>query len=340
MKDLFGWIEAAKAQKAHGILLQAGSVPLANHVQNYARLDENVLAAADLTAQLEGFLSPREKSMVKENGFVSGYRKLGSLSGKFQIVKHRDDVLVSFQWRNPQVEDLNKWEIPNLLLGQLGKEGGLTLVVGPQLSGKTAFLARLAREFTREKKGVVVYASPEPEIENIPGVTRVPLAVLKNPAHVLSGIRVLMIDAEDESELELAVRYAERGVNVVVTQHGADVFEVLRRIHTNQGAGLFHRVATVFQAGAATRLLPGVDGSPQTALEFVVASGNLRGSLARGAFDEARAEVKAHADKTGVRTLNQSILNLLLKRKVDLKTGFAVSLYPDELDEMLKKVGI
>lgn len=340
MKDLFGWIEAAKSQKAQGMLLQSGSAPLANNAHGYTRLDEEPLTPAELTNQLEGFLSPREKSVLKENGFVGGYRKLGTLAGKFQIVKNRDDVLVSFQWRNPQVEELNKWEVPNLLLGQLAKEGGLSLVVGPQLSGKTAFLARLAREFTREKKGVVVYASPEADLENIPGVTRVPLAVLQNPGQVLSGIRVLMIDGAEDSTLELAVRYAERGVNVVVTQHGADVFEVLRRVHVNQGAGLFHRVASVFQAGVATRILPGVDGSAQTALEFVVASGNLKASLARGAFDEARAEVKAHADKTGVRSLNQSILNLLLKRKVDLKTGFGVSLYPDELDEMLKKVGI
>lgn len=340
MKDLFGWIEMARAQKAQGLLLQSGSAPLANHAHGYQRLDDEPLVPADLAGQLDGFLSPREKSTVKECGFVSGYRKLGLLAGKFQVVRSREDLLVSFQWRNPQIEELSKWEVPTLLLGQLAKEGGLSFVVGPQLSGKTAFLARLAREFIREKKGVVVYAAPESEIESIPGVTRVPLAVLQAPGQTLNGVRVLFLDAPDENALEIAVRYAERGVNVVVTQYGADVFEVLRRVHVNQGAGLSHRIAAVFQAGVATRILPGVDGSAQTALEFVVASGNLKASLARGAFDEARAEVKAHADKTGVRSLNQSILNLLLKRKVDLKTGFAVSLYPDELDEMLKKVGI
>jgi twitching motility protein PilT len=51
-------------------------------------------------------------------------------------------------------------------------------------------------------------------------------------------------------------------------------------------------------------------------------------------------EMKSNADKTGMRTLNQALFQLLLKRKVELKVAFENSSDPQELDQLLRKVGI
>jgi twitching motility protein PilT len=45
-------------------------------------------------------------------------------------------------------------------------------------------------------------------------------------------------------------------------------------------------------------------------------------------------------EKTGMITMNQSLMNLLLKRKIYVKTAFAASPEPEQLDGMLKKAGI
>jgi twitching motility protein PilT len=45
-------------------------------------------------------------------------------------------------------------------------------------------------------------------------------------------------------------------------------------------------------------------------------------------------------NKTGMVTLNQSLLNLILKRKIDIKNAFEESADVEELDSMLKKAGI
>lgn len=45
-------------------------------------------------------------------------------------------------------------------------------------------------------------------------------------------------------------------------------------------------------------------------------------------------------ENSGILTLNQSLLQHLIRRRVDLKTAFEVSRDPDNLDQLLKKVGI
>ena len=45
-------------------------------------------------------------------------------------------------------------------------------------------------------------------------------------------------------------------------------------------------------------------------------------------------------DKSGMITLNQSLLGLVIKRKVDVRTAFMFSSDPEELDKMLKTAGV
>jgi twitching motility protein PilT len=45
-------------------------------------------------------------------------------------------------------------------------------------------------------------------------------------------------------------------------------------------------------------------------------------------------------NRTGMVTMNQSLMSLLLKRKIDMKIGFEASPDPEELDQMLRKAGV
>jgi hypothetical protein len=44
--------------------------------------------------------------------------------------------------------------------------------------------------------------------------------------------------------------------------------------------------------------------------------------------------------RAGMVTMNQSLMSLLLKRKIDMKIGFEASPDPEELDQMLRKAGV
>ena len=43
---------------------------------------------------------------------------------------------------------------------------------------------------------------------------------------------------------------------------------------------------------------------------------------------------------TGMSTLNQSLVNLVLRRKIDVKQAFEATIEPEELESLLKKAGV
>lgn len=340
MTDLFSWIEKARHKKFSGLILRAQAVPQVFSLGVSQNLEDRALEVDELSHEIDGFLNPREKNLLKEKGVLASARPLHQGIIKFQVLGSREDLMISFQWRNHQQEEHSKWEVPQLLTSQILKEGGLSLVVGPPASGRTAFISRFCKEIAREKKGGVLICSQDHEIELIPGATRMTPSGLGALVQNWHSPRTIIIDSSDPQALLMAVELAERGMNVFLTMNGQDVLSLLRRLSYAHKNGLFERTILSLQAGVALRLLPGVDQSPQCAQEVILINSMVRELLLSGTFVEAQNHLKNETDKSGVRTLNQSLMNLLLKRKIDLKTGFSASLYPDELDEMLKKVGI
>jgi twitching motility protein PilT len=51
-------------------------------------------------------------------------------------------------------------------------------------------------------------------------------------------------------------------------------------------------------------------------------------------------QLRQAPDNSGLISLNQSLLQNLIRRKIDIKSAFEVSQDPDGLDHLLKKVGI
>ena len=52
------------------------------------------------------------------------------------------------------------------------------------------------------------------------------------------------------------------------------------------------------------------------------------------------AMMQVGQEKSGMITMNQSLVSLIVKRKIDVRTAFSASADPDQLDSMLKKAGI
>ena len=62
--------------------------------------------------------------------------------------------------------------------------------------------------------------------------------------------------------------------------------------------------------------------------------------IREGKLHQVPAMMQVGQERTGMVTMNQSLMGLLIKRKIDVKTAFASSPDPDQLDGMLKRAGI
>ena len=62
--------------------------------------------------------------------------------------------------------------------------------------------------------------------------------------------------------------------------------------------------------------------------------------LHRNKLHQVYGMMQVGQTKSGMITMNQSLMNLIVKRKVDIKTAFEESPDVEELDSMLRKAGV
>ncbi len=74
--------------------------------------------------------------------------------------------------------------------------------------------------------------------------------------------------------------------------------------------------------------------------EIILLTSELKKILIENGIFSFEEKIKLMSQESGVVTLNQSILQLIVRRKISIQKGFEVSRDPSELDFLLKKVGI
>jgi twitching motility protein PilT len=243
----------------------------------------------------------------------------------------------------------NMWGFPQVLSEVLSKVEGLHLINGPRRSGKSAAANELlqslgANVMNRRKKVIAVYTDNEAQTyqskDNV--VSVFPSSQLARSG-VLRAADLVVIDTDRLDFCEMALRLAENGRSVLMTTafwHLGMGIERFVDLCEGDAATKLRRFSRVFQSGLGLRLMPGIETSLQGAYELLLGTQEIKETLRLGQMETLPAEMKNNADKTGMRTLNQALFQLLLKRKIELKVAFENSSDPQELDQLLRKVGI
>lgn len=87
--------------------------------------------------------------------------------------------------------------------------------------------------------------------------------------------------------------------------------------------------------------LKSLAGSPwEVAREIILMTPPMRAALEKEDLAAAEEQIKAGEESSGTVSFNQSLLQLLLRRRIDIKTAFEATRDPVHLDQILKKVGI
>ena len=88
------------------------------------------------------------------------------------------------------------------------------------------------------------------------------------------------------------------------------------------------------------RLLPGKKGGMALAMEILVLNSSIRNLVRENKLHQVYGMMQVGQDKSGMATLNQSLVQLVLKRKIEVRTAFTYTSDPEELDKMLKVAGV
>lgn len=286
---------------------------------------------------LSSSLGEFDKRDFFEKGHWSGTMRLMGRPVGLQLQITEQGIAGSFRWRGTEAMDWESWTLPVHTLDVLTRTRGMTLVAGPGFSGKSSLLALIAQKIGAGTDRLVHVYSDQNNADLPARVSSFPLKSL--PQASGGPADLILIDGAPVSMWSTVLDLCESGRHVVFSMTAVDLFAALERwreFHERSG----RRGLEALQMGIGTRLIAGMEASMVPAVELLLVTQKLRAALRSGAWAEIEDEMKTAGEKTGMRTLNQSLLQLLLRRKIEMRAAFHESQNPDEFDLLLKKVGI
>lgn len=231
---------------------------------------------------------------------------------------------------------------------------GLVLVTGPTGSGKSTTIATLIDKINTERYGHIITLEDPIEFvhahkncivnqreigaDSSAYKTALKYLLRQDPDYCLLG------ELRDLETIEAGLLTAETGHLVFATLHTNSAIQTINRIVSVFPAEQQERVRVLLsftlQGVISQRLLPSLQGGRVPAIEFLVMTPSIRNLIRENKLHQIQSMMQVGQDATGMVTLNQSLVNLLARRKIDMKTAFAASPEPEQLEGLLKKAGI
>lgn len=338
--DLHITTDAPPAMRVNGEIVKVKMDPLTAEQAKqmcYSVLTDAQKADFEESKELDFSFGLKSAARFRGNLF---YQR-GHVGGAFRLIPKRI----------PRLADLG---LPSVVTGLLDASNGLILVTGPTGSGKTTTIASMIDRINETKQGHIM--TLEDPIEYVhehkncivnqrevgPDTWSFRAAVKhllrQDPDYCLIG------ELRDLDTIEEAMRVSETGHLVFGTLHTNSAIQTISRIVTVFPAEQQERVRVllsfVLQGVVSQQLLPGKDGGLVCAVEILIPTPGIRNLIREDKMHQVYGFMQSGQNKTGMVTMNQSLMNLILRRRLDMKVAFEASPDPEELDALLKKAGI
>lgn len=236
------------------------------------------------------------------------------------------------------------WNFPSLMIDAVKRPHGLGLVIAGRRHGKTEALQTLIDESQAEKERVTLFVADDLTKLHTSG-PRMSISTQEINAqfYLPKKVDCIVIDSERMDLAERALTWSEMGYQVLMSWSGHSMLTSLERFIDFCGpnrARAWQRFSDNIQFSVGLKLLPGLDNKPASAFELMLATPEIREHLFHGNVNALQKIISASADPLGMRSMNQALLQNLVKRKIEFRTAFENSSAPEELDQKLKQLGI
>jgi twitching motility protein PilT len=249
-----------------------------------------------------------------------------------------------------QVRHIEELGLPKVVSELARRSSGLLLVTGPTGSGKSTTLASIVDQINRErachimtledpieyvhshKRALVNQREIGVDSQNFHNALR---AVLRQDPDV-----VLLGEMRDLETVESALRIAETGHLCLATLHTQSAMQSITRIIDMFPLHLRDQVRTQLsfslQGVLSQRLIPRLDGRGRViAVELIVLTQAIRNLVREDKLHQVQSMVQMGQGKSGMVTMNQSLMRLYQSRQISLDDARANSNDLDEFTHML-----
>ena len=355
MITLHQLLKAAVKQGASDLHIVAGSPPILRVEGRIVRVKSNDMNADQTRTICYSILTDAQKGRfeaTKELDFSFGIK--GMARFRANLFFQRGAVSGVFRRIPIDIPDIETLGLPRNVSDIVNQPTGLILVTGPTGSGKSTTIAALIDKINRERRSHIItledpieYVHPHKScIVNQREVGVDTVSYRSALKHVLrQDPDICMLgELRDLETIEAALNICETGHLVFATLHTNSAISTITRMvnvfPSDQQDRVRTQLSLTLNTVVSQRLIPAAKGGMALALEVLMMNPNIRNLVRENKLHQVYGMMQIGQDKTGMVTLNQSLLQLVIKRKVDVRTAFMFSSDPEELAKMLNTAGV
>lgn len=355
MITLHQLLKAAVKQGASDLHIVSGSPPVLRVEGRIVRVKAPEMTS-DQTRQLcYSILTDAQKSRfeaTKELDFSFGIKSMARF--RANLFFQRGAVSGVFRRIPIDIPDIEQLGLPPIVSEIVNAPTGLVLVTGPTGSGKSTTIAALIDKINRERRShIMTLEDPieyvHPHKSCIVNQREVGIDTVSYRAALKHVLRqdpdvCMMGEMRDLETIDAALTICETGHLVFATLHTNSAISTITRIVNvfppEQQERVRVQLSLTLNMIVSQRLIQSTQGGVVAALEVLVMNSSVRNLIREDKLHQVYGIMQVGQDKSGMMTLNQSLLKLVLKRKIDVRNAFFNSSNPDELDKMLKAAGV
>lgn len=312
-------------------------------------LEADLLEPEDTKKLAYSIMNEKQRQKFEEKSELDLSFGIEQLSRfRCNVFMQRGNVSVAIRqipFRIPSFEELG---IPKVVTEFANLPRGLVLITGPTGSGKSTTLAALIDKINRERHvHILTVEDPieylhrhqnsivnqrEVHSDTQSFASALKYALREDPDVVLVG------EMRDLETVEAALNISETGHLAFATLHTNSAPESITRIvdifPTNQQEQIRVTLSFVLQAVVTQQLIPRVGGGRVLALEILICTPAIRALIRDDKLHQVYSLMQA-GQKYGMKTMNMSLAELYLQRKITLGEALARSSNIQELNELL-----
>lgn len=310
------------------------------------------LTPTDCKRLCYSILTDTQKSRFEEDNELDlsfGVKSLARFRANLFV--QRGVVSGTFRQIPFKISTLEELGLPKVIGDICDRPRGLVLVTGPTGSGKSTTLASMIDKINRETAQHILTIEDPIEflhphkgcIVNQREVTHDTKSFEKALKYILrQDPDVVMIgELRDLESIESALAIAETGHLCFATLHTNGAVQTINRMidvfPANQQAQVRAQLSFVLEGIISQTLLPKASGVGRVmAAEILVPTAAIRNLIREDKIHQMYSQMQMGQDKSGMRTLNQSLFELYKKRSVRLDDLLSASPDPEELRRMIE----
>lgn len=329
----------------------AGSPPRLRIDNELVRLQTDVLGPVDTKQLCYSVMNDAQKLRFEEDleiDFSFGIRNMARF--RANVYMQQSCVAGAFRLVPYAVKPLEDLGLPPVCLELCDKPRGLVLVTGPTGSGKSTTLASMIDRINRKTRGHIVTVEDPIEFQhqhqsclvNQREIGRDSQSFQRALKYILRQDPdvVLIGEMRDLETVEAALAIAETGHLAFASLHTNSAIQSINRIidvfPSHQQSQVRAVLSFVLEGVICQSLLPKASGGGRVlASEVMVPNAAIRNLIREDKLHQIYSQMQIGQGKYGMQTMNQSLLDLYLKRHITLELAMGCTSEPDELRTMV-----